>query len=352
VMEFLEGTTLQERIKSRGRLTPPEIAPLVIQLLEGLAAAHDAGIVHRDLKPANIFLSRTQAGDFVKVLDFGVSKFNVLDGGEGMQMTRTGTVLGTPYYMSPEQAKGAKGIDGRSDLYAVGVILYESITGHVPFSAETFNELIFRIVLESPPPAEQFVPDLDGAFAVILRKAMAREPEQRFQDAREFRATLVAWIESQRLPSYSLAQGGSGTMLMQGARGGTMMMDADDNAATTAFALGQPHPLDSYTGVTQLALPRGAPPAVPISSQPAPIESGPEPLPARREGMSGTTIAILAMGAAAVLMGSAAAGILSRNRVDASAPSASVSVPAPVSISVPVSVSVSAENGTWPVIDS
>src|SRR4051812_16814548 len=195
VMEFLEGTTLDQRIRSRGRLTPEEATPIVAQLLEGLGAAHIAHIIHRDLKPANVFLmSGRPQGDFVKILDFGVSKFNVLN--EEMSMTSTGAVLGTPYYMSPEQAKGSRQVDPRSDLYAVGVILYECITGQVPFSAETFNELIFRIVLESPPPVESFVPNLDSAFTALIHKAMAREANERFQTAAEFRIAMLKWAEA------------------------------------------------------------------------------------------------------------------------------------------------------------
>ncbi len=192
VMEHLEGVTLAQHIRSSGRLKPTEASPIVQQLLDGLGAAHAAQIIHRDLKPANVFLLR-QPGrdDFVKILDFGVSKFSVLS--EEMSMTRTGAVLGTPYYMSPEQAKGARGTDARSDLYAVGVILYECITGQVPFSAETFNELLFRIVLESPPPAESFVPDLPPEFAALIRKSMAREPADRFQTAEEFKKALADW---------------------------------------------------------------------------------------------------------------------------------------------------------------
>jgi eukaryotic-like serine/threonine-protein kinase len=194
VLEFLDGTTLDQRIRSRGRLTPEDATPIVCQLLEGLGAAHKAEIIHRDLKPANVYLCPKPGGvDFVKILDFGVSKFNVLN--DEMSMTSTGAVLGTPYYMSPEQAKGSREVDPRSDLYAVGVILYECITGQVPFSAETFNELIFRIVLESPPPVESFVPNLDLGFTAIIHKAMAREAGERFQTAEEFRGTLLKWLE-------------------------------------------------------------------------------------------------------------------------------------------------------------
>ncbi len=195
VMEFLEGVTLSQRIRSKGRLSPDEACTFLVELLEGLAGAHQAGIIHRDLKPANVFLLHSKSGqaDFVKILDFGVSKFSLL-GGEEMSMTSTGAVLGTPFYMSPEQAKGSASIDHRSDLYTVGVIAYECVTGQVPYAAETFNELLFKIVLESPPPAESFVPDLDPGFAAILRKAMAREPGDRYQTAEELSRTFQEFL--------------------------------------------------------------------------------------------------------------------------------------------------------------
>src|SRR5690606_10308044 len=137
VMEFLEGETLGRRIKSRGRLMPRDVVPMVQQLLTGLEMAHQARILHRDLKPDNVFLVRDHAGqrDFVKILDFGVSKFNPLHADDGMSMTRTGTVMGTPFYMAPEQAKGSRDVTEQSDLYSVGVILFEAVTGQVPFHA-------------------------------------------------------------------------------------------------------------------------------------------------------------------------------------------------------------------------
>jgi serine/threonine-protein kinase len=193
-MELLEGTTLAQRIRDAGRLSPMEAATLVLQLLDGLAAAHAAAIVHRDLKPANIFLAEGGAYELVKILDFGVSKF--MGGAEDLAATGGGLVLGTPFYMSPEQAKGADAIDHRSDLYAVGVILYECVTGKVPYQAKTLNELIFRIVLEAPPPLSSVVPDLDPAFVAIVEKAMAREAGERFQTAREMHEALSAWLTS------------------------------------------------------------------------------------------------------------------------------------------------------------
>jgi serine/threonine-protein kinase len=193
VMELLEGETLEERREARGRISPEEIAALACQVLAGLGAAHAAEIVHRDLKPANVFLVRGRSGgDFVKILDFGVSKFNAVS--DALGQTAPGATLGTPYYMSPEQAKGAQRIDPRSDLYSVGVMLYECVTGQVPFDAGTFNELIFRIVLEAPPPMESFVPDVDPGFIAIVRKAMAREPGDRYQSAREMHDALAQWL--------------------------------------------------------------------------------------------------------------------------------------------------------------
>ncbi len=204
VMEYLDGVTLSKRIQDRTRLTAAEAAPIVVQLLEGLGAAHEAGIIHRDLKPDNVFLLKSKAGrkDFVKVLDFGISKFNQLSGDSAMSMTRTGAVMGTPYYMSPEQAKGSKDITAQSDLYSVGVILYEAITGQVPFNADTFNELIFKIVLEAPPPPENFAPELDPGFSALIKKAMAREKEQRFQSALEFQQALVQWMQTGNVPLF------------------------------------------------------------------------------------------------------------------------------------------------------
>jgi serine/threonine-protein kinase len=110
-----------------------------------------------------------------------------------MQMTRTGTVMGTPFYMSPEQARGSKQLDHRSDLYAMGVILYEAVTGHRPFDGETFNELLFKIALSDPVPIREHASDVDPQFEAIVIRAMAREPEQRFQSADDLIAALDAW---------------------------------------------------------------------------------------------------------------------------------------------------------------
>ncbi|MBL9111960.1 MAG: serine/threonine protein kinase, partial [Myxococcales bacterium] len=172
VMERLHGQTLADRIKKAGNLPFPEIVEVLSQVLAGLMAAHEKGIMHRDIKPENIFLARrTNADPIAKILDFGVSKGMAGGAEEPLDLTRTGMVMGTPYYMSPEQARGERNLDARVDVYACGVMLYECLTGRRPFVAPNYNALLLQILTENPRPARDLRPDLPPAFESVLRRA-------------------------------------------------------------------------------------------------------------------------------------------------------------------------------------
>jgi serine/threonine-protein kinase len=183
VMEYLHGEPLTSAL-SRRDMTPSETLELLLPAMRGVAAAHRQGVVHRDLKPDNIFLSYEEDGvrRQPKVLDFGISKLSNDGSGIDMRLTRTGAVVGTPYYMSPEQIRGLAGLDKRADIYSFGVILYESLTGRVPFHADTYGALVLEIATGTATPPHELVPGLPVELAMIVMRAMAREAGQRFQD--------------------------------------------------------------------------------------------------------------------------------------------------------------------------
>jgi len=189
VMEYLEGEDLHRTIAREGALSVQRVADLLVPVVSAVATAHDLGIVHRDLKPENIFLSVERGGICPKVLDFGISK--LVDRGEGTVTTGTGAFLGTPQYMSPEQALGAKHIDERSDQYSLGVILYQCLTGHRPLDGSSIYALMQRIVRGEFAPPRQLNPDLPVALEALILRAMAREPNERFPGTRALGRALL-----------------------------------------------------------------------------------------------------------------------------------------------------------------
>jgi serine/threonine-protein kinase len=183
VMELLEGEDLGTRLKRRGRLSLPEVSLILTHVARGLRKAHELGIVHRDLKPANIFLTEAEDQEIAKVLDFGVAKAVGED--DIGDSTRSGIVMGSPHYMSPEQTYASKTLDYRSDLWALGVVAFRAVTGKLPFSGEQLSEVLVKICTSCPPRASTLVeglpPELDDFFA----RALARERARRFQSAKE-----------------------------------------------------------------------------------------------------------------------------------------------------------------------
>jgi serine/threonine-protein kinase len=189
VMELLQGHDLAAHVASAGKLEIMEVADLMLPVLTAMSEAHAAGIVHRDLKPENIFLQRGPGNSWSpKVLDFGISK---LRDPESMNLTGSGTLLGTPYYMAPEQASSAKDVDSRADLYSIGVILYHCVSGQVPFQGSSLVQVIGQILTAMPPPLRDSVPDIPAAFEQVVKKAMAKDAGARFQHARDFARSLL-----------------------------------------------------------------------------------------------------------------------------------------------------------------
>jgi serine/threonine-protein kinase len=200
VMERLVGETLDERIKREGALPERDIVDIMLQVLGGLAAAHGKGIIHRDLKPENIFLVRRQgAPTLAKLLDFGISKAVDADEADA-DLTRPGIVMGTPYYMAPEQARGDRALDHRVDLWAAGVILYEALSGRRPFVARNYNALLVQILTSKHRPLSEVRPGITRGLERVADKALSKMREDRFQTAVEFSDALRRALEPEPPP--------------------------------------------------------------------------------------------------------------------------------------------------------
>jgi serine/threonine-protein kinase len=182
VMEYLEGPTLEELVRESGPLSPGRVVHLLRQVCGALAEAHGAGLVHRDLKPSNVIVA-TLGGqrDVAKLLDFGLVQdlSTVTD----ERLTRTGMVLGTPAYMSPEQAAGDSTVDARGDLYSLGAVAFFALTGRPPFQGKTIGQLLAAHRGEPPPPVTDLRPDVPADLAAVIARCLAKDPTARFQSA-------------------------------------------------------------------------------------------------------------------------------------------------------------------------
>jgi serine/threonine protein kinase len=187
-MEWLSGEDLESRLRRVGRLAASEVHKIVTQVAQGLERAHGAGIIHRDLKPGNVFLAQTDEGEVAKILDFGLAKVASCEGVEAM--TQAGSVLGTPVYMSPEQARAVTELDERSDLWSLAVIAYECLLGKLPFDGPSLGEVFARIMFEPIPVPSEVDPHVPRGFDGWWQRAACREVDGRFESAREMAEAL------------------------------------------------------------------------------------------------------------------------------------------------------------------
>jgi serine/threonine protein kinase len=211
VMEYLEGCDLGELVAKNGPLHVETAADYVAQACEAVAEAHSLGIIHRDIKPQNLFLTKRVGGSaLIKVLDFGVSKVSIAG---VVNLTQTMTVMGSPLYMSPEQMRSARSVDPRSDIWALGVVLYELLSGQVPFHAEQMPELCLKVVTEAPVPIDELRPDVPPAMAAVVMRCLEKDPDKRFNDAAELATALESFVTPASRVSIERAR-----MVMSGAR--------------------------------------------------------------------------------------------------------------------------------------
>jgi serine/threonine-protein kinase len=246
VMEFLEGEDLRERLRRTGPIACSEAVEIVLQACEAIAEAHAMGVVHRDLKPANLFCVARPGGLLsVKVLDFGISKISGMAGATSAALTQSSAAFGSPLYMSPEQLQSAHDVDARSDIWALGVILYELLTGARPFVAEDIPRLCIKIMTQPPAPVPNDLADLPPLIAAAVMRCLEKDPGRRFPDVAALARALEpgcnarARLSVDRIVSV-VTSSGAPVVVSPPASSDTQSSDAQDAPTTTAPVIASP----------------------------------------------------------------------------------------------------------------
>jgi serine/threonine protein kinase len=284
-MELLRnGEPLQRRLEKTGTLSLDDAKTLVVHTCKALQKAHGAGYIHRDLKPENIFLCDEDEGFSVKILDFGLAKET-----GGMQMTGAGQLLGTPDYMSPEQARGRE-VDFRTDVYSLGVILYQCLTGQLPFEGKTLPDLMVAITTREAALASTLRPDLPAAVVTWLHRAMQKDAAKRFDSAKEMATAFVDACSARRMvvnvPRISTADEAE-------VRGEDITVRAthDEVKPSGGFRVDKTMPLGADSSSFAAARATPTPPPTPLERV---------PIPATRSGLPTFWVIMIALVAVAV----------------------------------------------------
>ncbi len=284
VMEFLSGEDLQHLLRRLGPIAPDLALRLAAQACIGLQKAHEAQVVHRDIKPANLFLAQRDAGELiVKLLDFGIAKVKMdhANETESAGLTKTGSMLGSPLYMSPEQARGSKSIDHRADIWSLGIVLYQALTGRTPFQhIEALGELIICICHEQVPPVQGFAPWVPPEVARVVHTALARDPAARYP-------TAQAMLDAIR-PLLPYGWAVTADMLAP--------MSAEAKAYVAPRASMPPPGADGAAARTSMASVRPPPPLDPNATGGAMVQS--QITPRRSTSMASIVVAVGVLGAA------------------------------------------------------
>jgi serine/threonine-protein kinase len=195
VMELLRGESLEAKLQRDGKLALEEALSIVLRVVSAVGTAHTLGIIHRDIKPDNIFIAETPEGTEVKVLDFGIAKIATNDDGEQTaNLTATGSMLGTPYYMSPEQAFGEKRIDHRADIWSIGIVLYRCLSGQLPTQADNLGQILKVIMTRSIPKLGAVAPELPKPISALVDRMLGYSPSERPADLREVKAAIESFL--------------------------------------------------------------------------------------------------------------------------------------------------------------